>query len=170
MRIGNAASGQFQLDVYGELMDAMHLARTVGIHSGASSWRPGATPGSIRRAKLGQTRQWHLGNPGSPKAFYAFQSDGLGSRRSGGAKPSNSSGLEGDLAHWKNLRESIHRDICLHGYNSSRKAFTQYYGSDNLDASLLMIPLVGFLPPTDERVRYEPSSSSKRTSWSMDLS
>ncbi len=61
-------------------------------------------------------------------------------------------GLEGDLNHWKELRQSIHEDICAHGYNPSRKAFTQYYGSENLDASLLMIPLVGFLPPTDQRV------------------
>ena len=61
-------------------------------------------------------------------------------------------GLEGDLERWKDLRQTIHKDVCFHGYNPARKAFTQFYGSDNLDASLLMIPLVGFLPPGDERV------------------
>jgi GH15 family glucan-1,4-alpha-glucosidase len=62
-------------------------------------------------------------------------------------------GLKGKLEHWKKLRQAIHLDVCAHGYSPARQAFTQYYGSQNLDASLLMIPLVGFLPPTDECVK-----------------
>jgi GH15 family glucan-1,4-alpha-glucosidase len=62
-------------------------------------------------------------------------------------------GLEGDLDGWRALRQTIHNDVCTRGYNSGRKAFTQYYGGEELDASLLMIPLVDFLPATDPRVR-----------------
>jgi GH15 family glucan-1,4-alpha-glucosidase len=62
-------------------------------------------------------------------------------------------GLEGPVGVWRELREQIHDEVCAKGYNSGVGAFTQYYGSDNLDASLLRIPLVGFLPATDDRVR-----------------
>jgi GH15 family glucan-1,4-alpha-glucosidase len=62
-------------------------------------------------------------------------------------------GLDGDLERWCKLRQTIHDDVCEKGFHQGRKAFTQYYGSEQLDASLLMIPLVGFLPASDERVR-----------------
>ena len=61
-------------------------------------------------------------------------------------------GLAGPLDRWKELRQRIHDEVCQRGFNQAKGAFTQYYGSDQLDASVLMIPLVGFLPPTDERV------------------
>ena len=152
VRIGNAASEQLQLDVYGEILDAMHLARTVGIHSGASSWH-------LERLLVRFVeKNWDEPDNGiweirGPRRHFTHSKVMAWVAVDRAVKAVEQFGLEGDLAHWKNLRESIHRDICLHGYNSSRKAFTQYYGSDNLDASLLMIPLVGFLPPTDERVR-----------------
>jgi GH15 family glucan-1,4-alpha-glucosidase len=56
------------------------------------------------------------------------------------------------LARWKKLRDKIHRSVCRHGYNKKKRAFTQFYGADAMDASILMLPLVGFLPPDDERV------------------
>jgi GH15 family glucan-1,4-alpha-glucosidase len=61
-------------------------------------------------------------------------------------------GLPGPAARWKQLRQRIHEEVCERGFNPAKGAFTQYYGCDELDASVLMIPLVGFLPPTDERV------------------
>src|SRR5438034_11728014 len=60
----------------------------------------------------------------------------------------------GDLERWKKIRDQIHREVCERGYNPKVKAFTQFYGSDELDASLLMAPLIGFLPIEDERMRY----------------
>jgi GH15 family glucan-1,4-alpha-glucosidase len=62
-------------------------------------------------------------------------------------------GLPGDVERWKRLRETIHEEVCKKGYDAKRQSFVQYYGGPELDASLLMIPLVGFLPPSDERVR-----------------
>ena len=62
-------------------------------------------------------------------------------------------GLEGDAARWRALRDTIHAEVCEKGYDPGRRAFVQYYGGNELDASLLMMPLVGFLPPTDPRVR-----------------
>src|SRR5579875_3077973 len=61
-------------------------------------------------------------------------------------------GLDGPVDRWKAVRQEIHDEVCAKGWNADRRSFTQYYGSDHLDASLLLIPLVGFLPPTDERV------------------
>ena len=61
-------------------------------------------------------------------------------------------GLEGPIERWKQVRDEIHRDVCEHGYDTERRTFTQYYGSKELDASVLTIPLVGFLPPDDDRV------------------
>jgi GH15 family glucan-1,4-alpha-glucosidase len=62
-------------------------------------------------------------------------------------------GAAEDMARWKKIRDQIHREVCELGYNKTKKAFTQFYGSDALDASLLMMPRVGFLPPSDARVR-----------------
>jgi GH15 family glucan-1,4-alpha-glucosidase len=152
VRIGNAASEQFQLDVYGEILDAMHLARTVGIHTGATSWR-------LERLLVKFVEEnWDKPDNGlweirGPRRHFTHSKVMTWVAMDRAVKAVEQFGLEGDLEHWKDLRESIHQDVCAHGYNPSRGAFTQYYGSDNLDASLLMIPLVGFLPPTDERVR-----------------
>jgi GH15 family glucan-1,4-alpha-glucosidase len=152
VRIGNAASEQFQLDVYGEILDAMHLARTVGIDSGATSWR-------LQRLLVKFVeKNWDKPDNGlweirGPRRHFTHSKVMAWVAIDRAVKAVEQFGLEGDLSHWKRLRQSIQDEVCLHGYNPSRKAFTQYYGSDNLDASLLMIPLVGFLPSSDERVR-----------------
>jgi GH15 family glucan-1,4-alpha-glucosidase len=70
-----------------------------------------------------------------------------------GAKAVEELQLEGDVDKWKSVREEIHREVCREGFDSDRNAFTQYYGAKQLDASLLLAPLVGFLPPTDERIK-----------------
>jgi GH15 family glucan-1,4-alpha-glucosidase len=151
VRIGNAASEQFQLDVYGEILDAMHLARTVGIDSAATSWR-------LQRLLVKFVeKNWDKSDNGlweirGPRRHFTHSKVMCWVAIDRAVKAVEQFGLEGDLSDWKSLRHSIHQDVCLHGYNSTRKAFTQFYGSDNLDASLLMMPLVGFLPPTDERI------------------
>jgi GH15 family glucan-1,4-alpha-glucosidase len=152
VRIGNAASEQLQLDVYGEVLDAMHLARTVGIDSGATSWR------LQRHLVEFVEKNWNKPDNGlweirGPRRHFTHSKVMAWVAIDRAVKAIEQFGLEGDLERWKNLRRSIHKDVCAHGYNPTRRAFTQFYGSDNLDASLLMIPLVGFLPPGDERVK-----------------
>ena len=151
VRIGNAASEQFQLDVYGEIMDAMHLARHVGIRTGANSWHlqrhlvefvekhwmePDEGIWEIRGARRHFTHSKVMAWVAVDRAVKAIEEFNL----------------EGDLERWRALRQQIHDDVCAHGFKPERNAFTQSYDSDQLDASCLMIPLVGFLPPTDPRV------------------
>ena len=152
VRIGNAASEQFQLDVYGEVMDAMHLARTVGIHSGAASW-------ALQRhlVKFVATH-WQQPDEGlweirGPRRHFTHSKVMAWVAIDRAVKAVEQFGLEGDVEGWKKLRGQIHQEVCAQGYNPKRQSFTQYYGADQLDASLLLIPLVGFLPALDERVR-----------------
>ena len=94
----------------------------------------------------------HLGGPRPAAALHPFQGHGLGGRRPGGADDGGLARLDGPVDKWRALRDEIHAEVCEKGYNPDKQAFTQYYGSDQLDASLLMIPLVGFLPANDPRV------------------
>jgi GH15 family glucan-1,4-alpha-glucosidase len=151
VRIGNAASEQFQLDVYGELMDAMHLARHVGIRTGANSWR-------LQRHVLEFVeKHWSEPDEGiweirGPRRHFTHSKVMAWVAVDRAVKGVEEFNLEGDVERWRALRQSIFDDVCAHGYNAARGCFTQSYGSDQLDASLLMIPLVGFLPPSDPRV------------------
>ncbi len=151
VRIGNAASEQFQLDVYGELMDAMHLARHVGIRTGANSWR-------LQRHVLEFVQKhWHEPDEGiweirGPRRHFTHSKVMAWVAVDRAVKAVEEFNLEGDLESWRALRKEIFEDVCANGYNASKGCFTQYYGSDQLDASLLMIPLVGFLPAVDPRV------------------
>jgi GH15 family glucan-1,4-alpha-glucosidase len=151
VRIGNAASEQFQLDVYGELMDAMHLARHVGIRTGANSWR-------LQRHVLDFVKKhWMEPDEGiweirGPRRHFTHSKVMAWVAADRAVKAIEEFQLEGDLDDWRKLRQAIHDDVVNHGYNADKGCFTQYYGSDQLDASLLMIPLVGFLPATDPRV------------------
>jgi GH15 family glucan-1,4-alpha-glucosidase len=152
VRIGNAASGQYQLDVYGEVMSALYSsAHTEGVQS-RSAW----------------AMQTQLVN--FLKTGWAEPDDGIWEVRGPRRHFTHSKvmawvavdravktleewpGLEGPLDEWRVLRHEIFTEVCEKGYNKEVGAFTQYYGSDELDASVLMIPLVGFLPPSDPRV------------------
>ncbi len=152
VRIGNAAHTQLQLDVYGELMDAMHGARCAGIEPEPHVWdlqraildflesawsRPDEGIWEIR----GERRQF---THSKVMAWVAFDR---------AVKAVERFRLEGPLQRWRDLRKHIHAEICAQGFNRSRNSFVQDYGSERLDASLLMLPLVGFLPPDDHRVR-----------------
>jgi GH15 family glucan-1,4-alpha-glucosidase len=152
VRIGNAASRQFQLDVYGEVLDLLHQAASGGLQHEEAAWR-------VERSMLdfleGAWREpdegiWEVRGPrrdfthSKVMAWVAFD------RAIRGVE---AFGLEGPVDRWRAIRREIHEEVCRKGYDADLGAFTQFYGSRRLDASLLMIPLVGFLPIEDERVR-----------------
>jgi GH15 family glucan-1,4-alpha-glucosidase len=154
VRIGNAAAMQFQLDVYGEVLGSMHRADEAGIKSTDPDWRLLVALLQFLETKWEAPDQgiWEI--RGVPQhfthskmmAWVAFDRAVKLVERCGCAG-------EEHLERWRELRDRIHAQVCERGYNEKRQAFTQYYGSDELDASILMMPLAGFLPPTDERVR-----------------
>jgi GH15 family glucan-1,4-alpha-glucosidase len=152
VRIGNAAADQFQLDVYGEVMDAMHLSRRAGIAPDPPAWHLQQVLLEFLESNWQEPDQgiWEVRGPNRQfthskvMAWVAFDR---------AVKAVERFGLEGPVERWRALRDSVHAEVCREGYDPERGAFTQYYGSRQLDASLLMIPLVGFLPPTDPRVR-----------------
>ena len=152
VRIGNAASGQLQIDVFGELVDAGHHARVGGLQHLAEGW-------DFQRALL-----FHLEN------VWSSADDGIWEVRGGprhfthskvmawvafdrAIKSAEAFRLEGPIDHWRKLRAEIHEEVCQKAFNRGVGAFVQAYGSDQLDASTLLIPAVGFLPPVDARVR-----------------
>jgi GH15 family glucan-1,4-alpha-glucosidase len=151
VRIGNAASEQFQLDVYGEVMDAMNLARASGIETDEDSWK------LQRHLVTFVIEHWMDPDEGiweirGPRKHFTHSKLMAWVAIDRAVKAVEQFGLKGDLAEWKLIRSKIYDDICLQGFNVSRNAFTQYYGAAELDASLLMMPLVGFLPATDPRI------------------
>ncbi|MDX2186451.1 MAG: glycoside hydrolase family 15 protein [Opitutaceae bacterium] len=152
VRIGNAASEQFQLDVYGEILDAMHLKRRVGLKSSPRAW-------SLQRALANFVADhWHEPDEGiwevrGPRRHFTHSKVMAWVAIDRAVKAVEEFGLEGDVERWRLVRQEIHDDVCAKGYHESAGAFTQSYDTDLLDASVLMIPLVGFLPPQDPRVR-----------------
>jgi GH15 family glucan-1,4-alpha-glucosidase len=150
VRIGNAASQQFQLDVYGEVMDAMNLARTSGIKTDEDSWRL-----QLHLVKF-VIDHWKDPDEGiweirGPRRHFTHSKLMAWVAIDRAIKAVEQFGLPGDIAEWTSLRTYIHDDICRQGFNASRNAFTQSYGATELDAAILMMPLVGFLPASDPR-------------------
>ncbi|HET7280110.1 MAG TPA: glycoside hydrolase family 15 protein [Dermatophilaceae bacterium] len=152
VRIGNAAARQFQLDVYGEVMDALHLARKAGLRRDDPSW-------GLQRYLVDFVEQ-HWSDPdegiweirGESKHFtHSKLMAWVALDRA--VKGVEDFGLPGPVQRWRALRDTIRRDIETRGFDGQRGTFTQYYGSEELDAATLMMPLVGFLPVTDERIR-----------------
>ncbi|MEP6777427.1 MAG: glycoside hydrolase family 15 protein [Chthoniobacterales bacterium] len=154
VRIGNAASNQFQLDVYGELLDSMYQADVAGLKNRESDWRLQVQLMQFLETKWQEPDAgiWEVRGPlrhfthSKMMAWVAFD------RAVKLAEECDCSAKE-HVERWRNLRDEIHAQVCERGYNTKKKAFTQYYGSDELDASILTMPLVGFLPATDARVR-----------------
>ena len=151
VRAGNAAAGQFQLDVYGELMDALQLARHHGLSEHGETW-------ALQRALM-DFLEMHWSDPDNgiwevrgPRRHFVHSKVMAWVAIDRAIMGVEKCGLPGPADRWKQLRQRIHEEVCERGFNPAKKAFTQYYGCDELDASVLMIPLVGFLPPTDERV------------------
>ncbi|MEV4703819.1 glycoside hydrolase family 15 protein [Actinoplanes sp. NPDC049316] len=151
VRIGNAAAEQFQLDVYGEVMDALHQDRRAGLRTNDNAWG--------LQVKLMEFVEQHWTEPdegiwevrGEPQHFvHSKLMAWVAADRA--VKAVEDFGLDGPLQRWRKLRDDIRDDILAKGYDKERRTFTQFYGSEELDAALLMVPLVGFLPATDERV------------------
>jgi GH15 family glucan-1,4-alpha-glucosidase len=151
VRIGNAAAGQLQLDVYGEVIDALQLSYKSGLHDDEHTW-------SLQRSLLGFLEQhwaepddglWEVRGPRRHFVHSKVMTWVAFDRAAGYADDQG----EPDLAaRWRRTRDEIKREVCEKGYDPTRGAFTQYYGADELDASVLLIPDVGFLPADDPRV------------------
>jgi GH15 family glucan-1,4-alpha-glucosidase len=160
VRIGNAAAGQFQLDVYGELMDALHQARVQGVPPQQHAW-------DVQRNLLdfleGHWRDpdygiWEIRGPARHFTHSKVMAWAAMDRAVKGAEQF---GLPGPVDTWKRVRQEIFDEVCDHGFDEERNTFTQYYGSDSLDAALLLIPEVGFLPAHDPRVTGTVSAIEK---------
>ncbi|HXV78327.1 MAG TPA: glycoside hydrolase family 15 protein [Candidatus Binatia bacterium] len=152
VRIGNAACRQYQLDVYGELMDALHLARRGGLDPDENAWRMECALSEFLESSWKEPDNgiWEMRGPqrhfthSKVMAWVAF--DRM-------VKAVERFGLSGPVERWKSLRQTIHDEVCQRGFDPEQNAFVQYYDDKRLDASLLMIPLVGFLPAHDPRVK-----------------
>jgi GH15 family glucan-1,4-alpha-glucosidase len=151
VRIGNAAAGQIQLDVYGEVLDALYVARKAGLAQDEASW-------GLECALIA-----HL------ETIWEQPDDGIWEVRGGrrhfthskimawvafdrAVRSAEEFGLEGPLERWGAARDAIHRQVCERGFDPAQNAFVQSYGATALDASLLLIAMVGFLPADDPRV------------------
>jgi GH15 family glucan-1,4-alpha-glucosidase len=152
VRIGNAAFAQHQLDVYGEVMDALDLARRSGLKADENAWRvqfammqfletdwqePDEGIWEVRGQKRHFTHSKVMAWVAADRAVRAVEDFGM----------------PGDVAIWRKLRRTIHEEVCREGFNKELNSFVQYYGSNEPDASLLMLSLVGFLPATDPRMK-----------------
>jgi GH15 family glucan-1,4-alpha-glucosidase len=152
VRVGNAAAGQMQLDVYGELMGAFYVGRCAGLAVEDASW------------DLECALMMHL------EKIWDQPDDGIWEVRGGrkhfthskvmawvafdrAVRSAEEFELAGPLDRWRRIRAAIHKDVCTHGFDSAQNSFVQSYGTTALDASLLLMPMVGFLPPSDPRVR-----------------
>jgi GH15 family glucan-1,4-alpha-glucosidase len=152
VRIGNAAHSQLQLDVYGELMDAFHQARMTKLQLDEQSW-------ALECAVLGHLADvWDKPDHGiwerrGDGRHYVFSKVMTWVAFDRGIKSAETFGFTAPIEKWRALREIIHRDVCEKGFDRAQNSFVESYGSQLLDASVLLLPAVGFLPPDDPRIR-----------------
>ncbi len=151
VRIGNAAHEQFQLDVYGEIFDVFHAAAKAGLDPDGDAWR-------VLTVMLEFVEQhWREPDEGiwevrGPRRHFTHSKVMAWVAVDRAIKGVERHGFAGPVDRWRALRAEIHDDICRQGFNPRRNAFVQYYGADALDASVLMMALVGFLPASDPRI------------------
>ncbi|MGW4115966.1 glycoside hydrolase family 15 protein [Actinosynnema sp. NPDC004786] len=152
VRVGNAAADQFQLDVWGEVLDGLHLAREAGLHTSDTAW-------DLQRALLDYL-EGHWDDPDNglwevrgPRRHFVHSKVMAWAGLDRAVHTVENHGLDGPVDRWRQVRDRIHADVCEQGFDAERGTFTQFYGSEGLDASLLLIPRVGFLPWDDPRVR-----------------
>ncbi|MFC3576079.1 glycoside hydrolase family 15 protein [Streptomyces yaanensis] len=152
VRIGNEAVRQFQLDVYGEVIDSLTLARSSGLPVKSHMWRMQCALMEFLRSAWRQPDKGLWEVRGRRRHFvYSKVMAWVAADRAVRVMERHP-GLEGNLEGWRAMRDEVHREVCERGYDRERNTFTQYYGSSALDAALLLIPRVGFLPPDDPRV------------------
>ena len=161
VRVGNAASNQLQLDVFGEVMDALHQARAAGISGSEDAWQ-------LQRALVAHLETvWEQADEGiwevrGGRQHFTHSKVMSWVALDRAIKSAESFGAEGPLDRWKALRARIFDEVCTKAFDTRLNSFVQSYGSRQLDASLLLMPLVGFLPPDDPRVRGTVSAIEKR--------
>jgi GH15 family glucan-1,4-alpha-glucosidase len=152
VRIGNAAYSQLQLDVYGELVGSLHAARRFGIGASDAAW-------ALQLVIIEHLeRIWREPDEGiwevrGPRRHFVHSKLMAWAAFDRMIASARMFGLKGPVEHWTKLRDAIHADICANGFDAERNSFVQYYGATQVDAALLFIPIVGFLPPDDPRVR-----------------
>ncbi|OLO25961.1 glucoamylase [Streptomyces sp. MNU77] len=151
VRIGNGAAGQRQLDVYGEVIGTLHLAALFGLERDETS--------NTLLTKLVESVETHWREPDAgiwesrgPAQHFVHSKVMAWVAVDRAVKLVDDGHADGPVEQWRKLRETIHQDVCTNGYDAERNTFTQYYSSQDLDAALLLIPQVGFLPADDERV------------------
>ena len=151
VRIGNAAAGQFQLDVWGEALEALHLAREAGMPASPDAW-------TLQRALLDHLEgAWQRPDDGlwemrGERRHFVHSKVLAWAAFDVAVRAVEDHGLEGPVDRWRAVRDEIHAEVCAKGYDADRNTFTQFYGSRGLDAALLLIPRFGFLPWGDPRV------------------
>ena len=151
VRVGNAAHGQLQLDVYGEVIEALYVGRRLGLAADASSW-------SLECALVAHLETiWDQPDEGiwevrGPRQHFTHSKVMAWVAFDRAIRSAQEFGLDGPVARWVEVRDRIRDDVCQHGFNAGLNSFVQAYGSEQVDASLLMIATVGFLPASDPRV------------------
>jgi GH15 family glucan-1,4-alpha-glucosidase len=161
VRIGNAAADQVQLDVYGEVLDALYVSRKAGLSFDPQSWALECALIAHLETIWDQPDHGIWEVRGGPKdfvhskvmAWVAFDR---------AIRSIKEFGLNGPIGHWREVRDAIHRQVCEKGFDPDLNSFVQSYGSKTLDASLLLLPMVGFLPPSDARIRGTLAAIEKR--------
>jgi GH15 family glucan-1,4-alpha-glucosidase len=152
VRIGNAAYTQYQLDIFGELMDVMHVARKHALEAYEESW-------NLQRVLVGHlAKVWREPDEGiwevrGPRRHFTHSKMMAWVAVDRAVKAVEEYNLAGPLDDWRQLRADIHDDVCRNGFDAEKNSFVQYYGARTLDAALLLMPETGFLPPDDPRVR-----------------
>jgi GH15 family glucan-1,4-alpha-glucosidase len=151
VRIGNAAHAQFQLDVFGEVLDCLHLGRHYGLKNGVQDWR-------IEQELLARLEDvWSEPDEGiwevrGPRRHFTHSKLMAWVAFDRAIKDVERFGFDGPVQRWRTLRDALHAEICDEGYSHARQSFVQSYGSDEVDAALLVMPQIGFLPADDPRV------------------
>src|SRR4051794_13640583 len=152
VRIGNAASEQLQLDVYGEVLDAFYQARCRGLQKLEAAW-------NLQRSLVTALESlWSKPDDGiweirGPRRHFVHSKVMAWVAVDRAIRTIQEFGEDGPLERWIRLRSDIHDEVCRFGFSNELNSFVQYYGSKELDASLLLLPVVGFLPPDDPRIR-----------------
>mgnify|MGYP000391441321 CR=1 FL=1 len=151
VRTGNKASAQLQLDVFGELLDTLYVARKAGLSPHEATW-------PVERALITHlAKVWHRPDSGiwevrGAKRHFTHSKVMAWLAFDRAIRMVEEFAVEGPVEEWRRIRDEIHRQVCEQGYNVELGSFVQSYGSSVLDASLLLLPLVGFLPPDDPRM------------------
>ncbi len=152
VRSGNAAWEQLQIDIFGEVMDAFHVTRAQNVEPHDTAW-------DVQKVMLEALEgRWDQPDEGiwevrGPRRDFTHSRVLAWVAMDRAVKAVERFGLDGPVDRWRRLRRHIHDDVCTNGFDAGRNSFVQYYGGKQVDAALLLLPLVGFLPPDDPRIR-----------------